>query len=594
MTPWSNTELRRTAATIPAGMPTTSANTIAHSRELDGRRKERANSLSDRLLRDHRLAEVAVQHAADVDPVLDEHRPVQTVLLEQRRVPRGIDAPLAGHGLDRVAGHDADQGEREQRHPDERRNDEAEPGEEKADHREAESGRLLKHSSPAVRPANAGEPGSGIEPRICRVPTERGVDARRRLGMIDWRTVCRRPARRRSRSAAARRSVGRAGPSKRACKIPSCTSAAGTPSSRRSAATCTCIPSWASRSTGPRRSSAIGSRALGIEHHAGIGKTGVVAVIRGRSDAQRPRASACAPTWTRCRCRRKTTFAHRSRYDGRMHGCGHDGHTTMLLAAARYLARDAQFRRHRVPHLPAGRGGLRRREGDDRRRPVRALSRPSGSSRCTTGRALPPGEIGITPGPAMAAADRIEITIDGRGGHGAHPHAAIDPVLVAGHIITAVQSIVSPQREPDRHGGRQPVRDAGRQSRRDERDPVAREARRHRAHVPAGDAGHDRAPARRARSGDRRRVRREGRRSSTSASTRRRSITTREAELRGRPSPKRWSAATTSCAISIRRWVRRISRSCCRRSPARSRGSDRAAPRAVASCTTARTISTTR
>jgi hippurate hydrolase len=57
--------------------------------------------------------------------------------------------------------------------------------------------------------------------------------------------------------------------------------------------------------------------------------------------------------------------------------------------------------------------------------------------------ALPPGKIGITPGPAMAAADRIEITIDGRGGHGAHPHAAIDPVLVAGHLITAAQSIVA-------------------------------------------------------------------------------------------------------------------------------------------------------
>ena len=56
---------------------------------------------------------------------------------------------------------------------------------------------------------------------------------------------------------------------------------------------------------------------------------------------------------------------------------------------------------------------------------------------------LPPGRIGITPGPAMAAADRIEITIDGKGGHGAHPHAAVDPVLVAGHIITAAQSIVS-------------------------------------------------------------------------------------------------------------------------------------------------------
>ena len=60
----------------------------------------------------------------------------------------------------------------------------------------------------------------------------------------------------------------------------------------------------------------------------------------------------------------------------------------------------------------------------------------------------------------MAAADRIEITIDGKGGHGAHPHAAIDPVLVAGHIITAAQSIVSRNVSPDRHRGREPVRDA--------------------------------------------------------------------------------------------------------------------------------------
>ena len=78
---------------------------------------------------------------------------------------------------------------------------------------------------------------------------------------------------------------------------------------------------------------------------------------------------------------------------------------------------------------------------------------------------LPPGRIGITPGPAMAAADRIEITIDGKGGHGAHPHAAIDPVLVAGHIITAAQSIVSRNVQPDRHRRGEPVRDARRPSR---------------------------------------------------------------------------------------------------------------------------------
>ena len=89
----------------------------------------------------------------------------------------------------------------------------------------------------------------------------------------------------------------------------------------------------------------------------------------------------------------------------------------------------------------------------------------------------------------MAAADRIEITIDGKGGHGAHPHAAIDPVLVAGHIITAAQSIVSRNVSPiDTAVVSLCAMQAGHPGRH-ERDPVAREAGRHRAHVPAGHAG---------------------------------------------------------------------------------------------------------
>ena len=103
--------------------------------ELDRRREQRGELAQHGLLRDHRLAEVALQHAADVDAVLDEHRPVEPVLLEQRRVARGVDAALARHGLDRIARHDPDEEEREQRHAEKGRDDEADAGEQKAQHR---------------------------------------------------------------------------------------------------------------------------------------------------------------------------------------------------------------------------------------------------------------------------------------------------------------------------------------------------------------------------------------------------------------------------------------------------------------------------
>jgi hippurate hydrolase len=181
--------------------------------------------------------------------------------------------------------------------------------------------------------------------------------------------------------------------------------------------------------------------ALGIEHHAGIGKTGVVAVIRGRSDAS-GRTIGLRADMDALPMQEENAFAHRSRYDGRMHGCGHDGHTTMLLAAARYLHETRNF---------DGTAYLIFQPGEEGYAGAKAMIEDGLFERFPAERVfalhnwpgLPPGRIGITPGPAMAAADRIEITIDGRGGHGAHPHAAIDPVLVAGHMITAAQSIVA-------------------------------------------------------------------------------------------------------------------------------------------------------
>src|SRR6476620_11958081 len=180
---------------------------------------------------------------------------------------------------------------------------------------------------------------------------------------------------------------------------------------------------------------------FGIEHHAGVGKTGIVAVIEGRDDRNGRRVGLRADM-DALPMQEEGEVPYRSRYDGRMHGCGHDGHTTMLLAAARYLRETRNF--DGVAYLifqpgEEGHAGAKARMDDGlfQRFPAERVFALHNWP------ALPAGRIGITPGPAMAAADRIEILIDGRGGHGAHPHIAVDPVLVAGHIITAVQSIVS-------------------------------------------------------------------------------------------------------------------------------------------------------
>jgi hippurate hydrolase len=178
-----------------------------------------------------------------------------------------------------------------------------------------------------------------------------------------------------------------------------------------------------------------------IEHHSGVGRTGIVAVIPGRADDSGRRIGLRADM-DALPMQEENDLAYRSRYDGRMHGCGHDGHTTMLLAAARYLSETRNF---------DGVAYLIFQPGEEGHAGAKAMIDDGLFERFPAERvfalhnwpALPAGRIGITPGPAMAAADRIEITIDGRGGHGAHPHIAVDPVLVAGHMITAVQSIVS-------------------------------------------------------------------------------------------------------------------------------------------------------
>ena len=177
------------------------------------------------------------------------------------------------------------------------------------------------------------------------------------------------------------------------------------------------------------------------EIHRGIGKTGLGAVIRGRRNDS-GRTIGLRADMDALPIQEDNDFEHRSCLPGLMHGCGHDGHTTMLLAAARYLAQTRQF---------DGTANLIFQPGEEGFAGAQAMIDDGLFTRFPCDRifamhnwpALEPGQVAVRPGPMMAAADRISIRIDGKGGHGAHPHLSVDPVVVAAHIITAAQSIVA-------------------------------------------------------------------------------------------------------------------------------------------------------
>jgi amidohydrolase len=177
------------------------------------------------------------------------------------------------------------------------------------------------------------------------------------------------------------------------------------------------------------------------EIHRGIGKTGVVAVIRGQTHDS-GKTIGLRADMDALPMQEMNSFTHKSQKPGLMHGCGHDGHTTMLLGAARYLAKHRNF--NGTAHLifqPGEEGfagaqamiddGLFTRFPCDQ---IFAMHNWPG---------LEPGIIAARSGPMMAAADRIKIIVTGKGGHGAHAYTTIDPVVVAAHIISALQTIVS-------------------------------------------------------------------------------------------------------------------------------------------------------
>ncbi len=181
--------------------------------------------------------------------------------------------------------------------------------------------------------------------------------------------------------------------------------------------------------------------AWGIDVHRGLAKTGIVGVIPGKKKTS-GRAIGLRADMDCLPMHERNTFEHKSQNAGRMHACGHDGHTTMLLGAARYLSETRNFDGTAyVIFQPAEEGGgggqVMVQEGLFERFPaneVYGLHNWPG---------LPPGKMAVRAGPVMAATDEVQITVRGRGGHGAMPHLAIDPVVVSAQIITALQTIAS-------------------------------------------------------------------------------------------------------------------------------------------------------
>ena len=191
-----------------------------------------------------------------------------------------------------------------------------------------------------------------------------------------------------------------------------------------------------------RRTSDIVARkleAFGIEVHRGLAKTGVVGTLRSGGST---RAIGLRADMDALPIQELNAFAHRSCNDGRMHACGHDGHTAMLLGAARYLAETRDFD-GTVDFIfqPAeeGEGGGRAmvEEGLFERFPVEAVFGMHNWP------GMPVGRFGLRAGPMMASSDVFEITVRGRGGHAALPHDGVDPIVAASAIVQALQTIVS-------------------------------------------------------------------------------------------------------------------------------------------------------
>ena len=182
----------------------------------------------------------------------------------------------------------------------------------------------------------------------------------------------------------------------------------------------------------------------GIPVHRGLGKTGVVGIVKAGNS---PRAIGLRADMDALPMQEFNTFAHASTIPGKMHGCGHDGHTAMLLAAAQHLATNRNF--DGTVYLifqPAEEGGGGAREmiadGLFEQFPMDAVFGMHNWSGAKV------GQFAVSPGPVMGSSNEFKITIRGKGSHAALPHNGTDPVPIACQMVQAFQTIISRNKKP--------------------------------------------------------------------------------------------------------------------------------------------------